>query len=174
MPASEEDLRLWLEERWKEKEQQLRQFYKDGHFKDQVKSREDKGMQEPTETVLCLAFCFWTSLICLATWLILLSTIIQVYAVLHASIFIVLSLTGSGAHIIEIQLHQARQKNAKSCKWPLYWISKLFCYLESNFWTLRRERIDTLNLAFRAVIWRAFVCKYIWLPLWSSVAFIAS
>lgn len=112
IPESKEDLRLWLEKRWQEKEDQLCQFYKDGYFKE-AKSQAEKMKHEPMETALCLAFCFWTGLICLAVWLILFSTAVQVYAILHASIFIVLSLIGSGAHTLEIQLHQARQKMMK-------------------------------------------------------------
>ena len=111
IPESETGLRLWLEERWKSKEEQLCQFYKDGHFKDQAQSRGQRGTHEPVETALCLAFCFWSSVICLATWLMLFSTIVQLYALVHACIFIVLSLVGSGAHVVEIRLHQARRKN---------------------------------------------------------------
>lgn len=113
IPETENDLKAWLEQRWKEKEQQLQQFYKDGYFKDsKLQNRKDKA--EPTETALCLAFCFWTCLICTALWLILVSTFAQVYALLHAFVFVGLSLFGSGAHIVEIQLHQARQKVLKA------------------------------------------------------------
>ncbi|XP_026278500.1 lysocardiolipin acyltransferase 1-like [Frankliniella occidentalis] len=113
IPETENDLKAWLEQRWREKEQQLQQFYKDGYFKDsKLQNRKDKA--EPTETALCLAFCFWTCLICTALWLILVSTFAQVYALLHAFVFVGLSLFGSGAHIVEIQLHQARQKVLKA------------------------------------------------------------
>lgn len=112
IPESENDLKLWLVQKWKEKEDKLCQFYKDGFFKEgnlQLERRE----QEPTETALCLALCFWTGLICLAIWLMLVSTTVQVYALIHAVIFVFLSLIGSGAHILEIQLHQARHKYRK-------------------------------------------------------------
>lgn len=110
IPESEGDLRIWLEERWKEKEEQMRQFYKDGHFKDS-ESLDDRGKREPTETALYLAFCFWTGLICMALWLLATSTAVQTYAMFHAFLFIGFSLVGSGAHIVEIQLHNARDKN---------------------------------------------------------------
>ncbi|XP_058801968.1 lysocardiolipin acyltransferase 1-like isoform X2 [Phymastichus coffea] len=95
VPKDEEGLRNWLEERWRQKEQVLEQFYKDKSFPGEAWTRSSR-------MPLRIAFVFWTMLSGAMLLMLVISPIFQLWVFCHALLFVGISLFSTGFNQLEM------------------------------------------------------------------------
>ncbi|KAJ9578254.1 hypothetical protein L9F63_005524, partial [Diploptera punctata] len=107
LPAGQEELKDWLTNRWRIKEETLTKFYASGSFQTTSScNKETKTLSHEQfhSTTLYLALMFWTLLCFIAIYGLLTSFLIQVFTVINISLFLILSFFSQGFHHIEISL----------------------------------------------------------------------
>lgn len=103
LPTDPEDLKDWLKNAWKLKEQKLESFYKQQTFtpEDDELLGEKLPFSDDTSNALYLALLFWTSLILITSYLLMTSLLMQLWTLMHSFLLVVLSLT-KGSLALEI------------------------------------------------------------------------
>lgn len=96
LPASDTGLKEWVNDLWQQKEQTLIDFYCQRSF-----SEHPLPTSKAISNSLLLALLFWTGLIVLTIYGLVTSTYLQLWAVFHSTIFVVLSFTSEGIHQLE-------------------------------------------------------------------------
>lgn len=107
MPVSEEDLRKWLCFKWKHKEETLTKFYKNGKFDT---PQRVNYWPRPLSNSLHLSVFFWTAVIIITFYLLVASTIFQIYSVLNCAIFIMMSFLSEGMYHVEIAWYKLKYR----------------------------------------------------------------
>ncbi|XP_014249729.1 lysocardiolipin acyltransferase 1-like isoform X3 [Cimex lectularius] len=99
LPVDDEELKHWLSNIWKDKEDTLIQFYESGKFDSY---RKINLWPRPLSNSLHLSVFFWSAIIFGTFSAFLLSTWFQIYTVGVCCLFILLSFLGEGMYHIEI------------------------------------------------------------------------
>ncbi|XP_073989489.1 lysocardiolipin acyltransferase 1-like [Rhodnius prolixus] len=107
LPVSEEDLRKWLCFKWKHKEETLTKFYKNGKFDT---PQRVNYWPRPLSNSLHLSVFFWTAVIIITFYLLVASTIFQIYSVLNCAIFITMSFLSEGMYHVEIAWYKLKYR----------------------------------------------------------------
>ncbi|XP_066451215.1 lysocardiolipin acyltransferase 1 [Eleutherodactylus coqui] len=108
LPASKEDLQLWCQDRWKEKEERLQSFYKGERYFDVTRrSRIPPCKSELRVHFIKLAsLLYWTTLIIASFYLIYLYSIVRWYALIMIVIFVLQEKYFGGLELIELACHR--------------------------------------------------------------------
>ncbi|XP_044145380.1 lysocardiolipin acyltransferase 1 isoform X1 [Bufo gargarizans] len=108
LPASKEDLQLWCQERWKEKEERLRTFYEGEKYFDVTRrSRIPPCKSELRVHLIKFAsLLYWTSFIVVSFYFIYLYSIVRWYTLIMIVIFVLQEKYFGGLELIELALHQ--------------------------------------------------------------------
>ncbi|KAM4042921.1 lysocardiolipin acyltransferase 1 isoform 2-T4 [Anomaloglossus baeobatrachus] len=108
LPASKEDLQLWCQERWKEKEERLRTFYEgDRYFDVTRRSRIPPCKSELRVHVIKFAsLLYWTTLSFVSFYLIYLYSIVRWYTAIMIVIFVLQEKYFGGLELIELACHR--------------------------------------------------------------------
>ncbi|CAJ0928354.1 unnamed protein product [Ranitomeya imitator] len=108
LPASKEDLQLWCQERWKEKEERLRTFYEGEKYFDVTRrSRIPPCKSELRVHVIKFAsLLYWTTFIVVSFYLIYLYSIVRWYTVFMIVVYVLQEKYCGGLELIELACHR--------------------------------------------------------------------
>ncbi|XP_071996079.1 lysocardiolipin acyltransferase 1 [Engystomops pustulosus] len=108
LPTSKEDLQLWCQERWKEKEERLRTFYEGERYFDVTRrSRIPPCKSELRVHLIKFAsLLYWTTLIVVCFYLIYLYSIVRWYTLIMIVIFVLQEKYFGGLELIELSCHR--------------------------------------------------------------------
>lgn len=108
LPASKEDLQLWCQERWKEKEVRLRTFYEGEKYFDVTRrSRIPPCKSELRVHLIKFAsLLYWTAFVVASFYLIYLYSIVRWYALVMIVIFVLQEKYCGGLELIELACHR--------------------------------------------------------------------
>lgn len=108
LPASKEDLQLWCQERWKEKEERLRTFYEGEKYFDVTRrSRIPPCKSELRVHLIKFAsLLYWTAFVVASFYLIYLYSIVRWYALVMIVIFVLQEKYCGGLELIELACHR--------------------------------------------------------------------
>ncbi|XP_026319151.1 lysocardiolipin acyltransferase 1-like [Hyposmocoma kahamanoa] len=106
LPLEEEHLKTWLNERWSEKEVNLKKFHTDGNFTD-LSSNKSCADREPRALHAAkLAFIFWTLVDILFMYLLIYSAVFQFWVIYNCLLFVSVTWYLGGFHNIQYKLLQ--------------------------------------------------------------------
>ncbi|CAH2084662.1 unnamed protein product [Euphydryas editha] len=104
LPYGEEELRMWLQDRWKEKNTSLERFHKDGSFID-FTSNSAPQRREPRSLIIAkLAFVFWTIIDFLFIYWMYCSVLFKFWVIYHTLLFIFVTKYFGGFHNIQYRI----------------------------------------------------------------------
>lgn len=108
LPTSPEDLQLWCQKRWEEKEERLRQFYEGKKYFDvSGKSKIPPCKSELRVLVVkCISLLYWTFFTLSAIALLYMYNFVRWYFVVVVVIFFVQEKLFGGLELIELACHQ--------------------------------------------------------------------
>lgn len=124
LPTSDAGLKEWVNDLWQQKEQRLVEFYCNRTF-----TPQQENTSAPTSNPLLLALLFWTGVVVLTLYLLCTSLYMQLWSLLHCTIFLLLSFTSEGIHQLEASWFKTKPDHEK--KWPsvslpdaYFWVAK--------------------------------------------------
>lgn len=104
LPLEEEYLKTWLNERWSEKELNLKKFHTKNNFID-YSSNKPSVEREPTAMLTAkLGFIFWTIIDVLFGYLLVYSVLFQFWVIYHCLLFISVTWYLGGFHNVQYKL----------------------------------------------------------------------
>lgn len=106
MPLEEEHLKTWLNERWSEKELNLKKFHMEGNFVDLSSNKSFIERQPRAMITAKLGFIFWTIIDVLFLYLLLYSVIFQFWVIYHCLLFVSVTWYLGGFHNVQYKLLQ--------------------------------------------------------------------
>lgn len=108
LPVSKEDLQLWCQERWKEKEERLRTFYEgDKYFDVTRRSRIPPCKSElRVHFIKFASLLYWTVFVFACFYLIYLYSIVRWYTLVMIVVFVLQEKYCGGLEIIELACHR--------------------------------------------------------------------
>ncbi|XP_026496373.2 lysocardiolipin acyltransferase 1-like [Vanessa tameamea] len=104
LPYEEEELRTWLQDRWKEKNASLERFHKDGSFIDFPLNAAPKRQEPRPLGVAKLAFVFWTVIDVLFIFWLYYSVLFKFWVIYHTLLFILVTKYFGGFHNIQYRI----------------------------------------------------------------------
>ncbi|XP_046978110.1 lysocardiolipin acyltransferase 1-like [Vanessa cardui] len=104
LPYEEEELRNWLQDRWKEKNASLERFHKDGSFIDFPLNGAPKIQVPRPLGVAKLAFVFWTVIDVLFIYWLYCSVLFKFWVIYHTLLFILVTKYFGGFHNIQYRI----------------------------------------------------------------------
>ncbi|KAG8254542.1 lysocardiolipin acyltransferase 1-like [Homalodisca vitripennis] len=110
MPTSDAGLKEWVNDLWQQKEQTLADFYCHRRF---TTHPTNGHAQSAINNSLLLALLFWTGLIAVTLYGLCTSLYMQVWALIHCSVFLLLSFTSEGIHQLEASWYKNQQVHDK-------------------------------------------------------------
>lgn len=108
LPASREDLQIWCQKRWEEKEKRLRQFYEGKKYFDVTgRSKIPPCKSELRVMVVkCFSLLYWTSFTLSGFALLYMYNFVRWYFVIVVVIFTVQKRLFGGLELMELACHQ--------------------------------------------------------------------
>lgn len=97
IPKDEDELRLWLEDKWKNKEDVLKKFSNEKTFGTDVEC-----WPMPNKLCLIFALIFWTILTLTNVAMLIVSSWFQIWAIFHVLLFVALSIFTTGFNQVEM------------------------------------------------------------------------
>ncbi|CAH0719946.1 unnamed protein product, partial [Brenthis ino] len=88
LPFEEEELRIWLQDRWKEKNISLERFHREGHFIDFSSKNAPQKRKSRSLAVAKLAFIFWTFIDVMFIYCLYFSVLFKFWVIYHTLLFV--------------------------------------------------------------------------------------
>ncbi|KAL4702080.1 hypothetical protein ACJJTC_002279 [Scirpophaga incertulas] len=104
IPHDESTLRIWLNNRWCEKETILQRFHEDGYFIDASTGKVPIEREPRSLMAASLGFAFWTIIDFIFTYLLLNSVVFQFWVVYHTLLFVFVTKYFGGFQNIQYKL----------------------------------------------------------------------
>ncbi|XP_026734001.1 lysocardiolipin acyltransferase 1-like [Trichoplusia ni] len=104
LPKDDTDLKIWLNDRWREKEQTLFKFHNEGHFVDLESNRAPQYRTPRSLFVAKIGFIFWTAIDVLFLYSLVNSVLFQFWVIYHCLLFIFITWYFGGFHNIQYKL----------------------------------------------------------------------
>ncbi|XP_059057259.1 lysocardiolipin acyltransferase 1-like isoform X2 [Achroia grisella] len=108
LPEDEEALKRWLNDRWREKEENLSQFYRDGKFKEPTSNKTLQQRKLRSMRFAKIGFLFWTVVDIIFLYAIYNSVIFQFWLIYHTFLFIFVTWYFGGFQHIQYKLLEKR------------------------------------------------------------------
>ncbi|XP_011555631.3 lysocardiolipin acyltransferase 1 [Plutella xylostella] len=109
LPEEEDQLRVWLNDRWREKEYSLRQFHNNGNFCDSLNRTPTERKPRSLKTAK-LAFVFWSFIDLLFMYSIFYSMVFQFWVLYHSLLFTFVTWWFGGFHNIQYKILEMSKK----------------------------------------------------------------
>ncbi|XP_030051977.1 lysocardiolipin acyltransferase 1 [Microcaecilia unicolor] len=108
LPTSKEELQLWCQQRWQEKEERLRAFYEGHKYFDVTGLSKIPPCKSELRVLLvkCLSLLYWTSFTFAMCLLLYWCSLVRWYFVLMVVIFVLQQKLWGGLELIELACHQ--------------------------------------------------------------------
>ncbi|XP_039755098.1 lysocardiolipin acyltransferase 1-like isoform X1 [Pararge aegeria] len=104
LPCEEDELRIWLQDRWKEKNISLERFHREGTFIDFVSKNPPKKNESKSLHMAKLAFIFWTIIDISFLYFILFSVLFKFWVIYHTLLFLFVTKYFGGFHNIQYRI----------------------------------------------------------------------
>ncbi|KAM3964916.1 lysocardiolipin acyltransferase 1 [Aphomia sociella] len=104
LPEDEEALKIWLNNRWSEKEASLSKFHKDGKFIDPTSNKAPIKRPPRSMRLAKIGFLFWTTLDILFIYAIYNSVVFQFWVIYHTFLFVFITWYFGGFQNIQYKL----------------------------------------------------------------------